>query len=447
MTVDLRMTCLALLGYLLMAGTPARGDEPVRLRETFSPGYQYHVSTRVELSGSLTLPAEKGQPAPKPLNVTGTSVVEYDERILTAKSDGVVDKTARIYRTIDFQRKVGDRPQQSTIRPAVRRLVVLRHNHVEVPFSPDGPLMWSEIDLVRTDVFTPELAGMLSSQPVRPGDRWTASKEAVQELTDLERIEDGRLECRLEQVAMQGNRRHARVSFSGTVRGTNEDGPNRQQLDGYFFFDLESQHLSYLYIHGVHTLLDKDGKEYGRIEGRFVLTRQAPHHSADLSNDGLRGVGLEPNDNNTLLLYDNPELGVRLLYPRRWHVAGVRGRQLALDEPGGSGVLITLEPLARVPTGTQFLTESRDWLVKQKAKLLSVGQPRRLQAAPQELEQFQLDAEVTGQRFLMDYYVVRQAQGGATLAARLLPKDLAKLQKEVQSIARSVRITRTIEAK
>jgi hypothetical protein len=40
----------------------------------------------------------------------------------------------------------------------------------------------------------------------------------------------------------------------------------------------------------------------------------------------------------------------------------------------------------------------------------------------------------------MDYYVLRQAPGGATLAARLLPADLAGLQKEVERIARSVQI-------
>src|SRR5207302_5852533 len=120
---------------------------------------------------------------------TGKSAIEYDERVLTADTDGQVQKTFRIYRRIDFQRKVGDRPQESTIRPSVRRLVVLRHENAEVPFSPDGPLTWGEIDLVRTDVFTPALLGLLSEKAVNLGDRWKASKAAIQELTDMERIE------------------------------------------------------------------------------------------------------------------------------------------------------------------------------------------------------------------------------------------------------------------
>src|SRR5207302_5101335 len=206
---------------------------------------------------------------------TGKSAIEYDERVLTADTDGQVQKTFRIYRRIDFQRKVGERQQESTIRPGIRRLVVIRHENAEVPFSPDGPLMWGEIDLVRTDVFTPALTGLLPDGAVRLGDRWKATNSAVQELTDMERIEEGQVECRLDQVGMLQDRRQARVNFSGTVRGVNEDGPNRQRLEGFFHFDLESNHVSYLSLNGISILLDKDGKDVGRVEGKCVLARQA----------------------------------------------------------------------------------------------------------------------------------------------------------------------------
>src|SRR5207244_288303 len=129
--------------------------------------------------------------------------------------------------------------------------IVLRLKHKEVPFSPDGPLTWGEIDLVRTDVFTPALAGMFPQGSARPGERWAATNAAIEELTDMERIDEGRIECRLEEITTLSGRRHARVSFAGTVRGVNEDGPNRQQLDGYFYFDLESDHLSYLSLKGI----------------------------------------------------------------------------------------------------------------------------------------------------------------------------------------------------
>lgn len=431
---------LLVLGGLLAAPALSRTEEVVRLQEKFPAGYQYHVSSRVELSGTLSLPEEKNPAAPKALQVTGSSAIEYDERVLDTAADGQVQKTLRVFRRIDFQRRVGDRPQESTIRPSVRRMVVLRLKQAEVPFSPDGPLTWDEIDLVRTDVFTPALAGLLPDRAVRPGERWTAGRSAIQELTDMERIDEGQVECRFEQLTTLSNRRHARIAFAGTVRGINEDGPNRQELDGYLFFDLESNHLSYLSLKGISWLLDKDGKALGRVEGQFVLTRQAHVAAADLGNDALKGVVLEANAENTLLLYDNRDLGVRFLYPRRWRVAGVHGQQIALDEANGSGLLLTLEASARVPTGNQFLAESREFLQQQKATIAHIEQPRRVQGPPQELEHFALDANLKGQRVWMDYYVIRQAAGGATLAARLLPADLPALQKEVERVARSITV-------
>ena len=443
MSAPFRKCHLLVTGLLscLACAASLAAEEEISLRERFPAGYEYHVRTRVDLSGTLTLPADKGKPAPKPLSVRGSSAIEYDERILDGGQDNDVRKTVRLCRRTDFRRTIGDRPQENSLRPEVRRLILLRQKNKEVPFSPDGPLMWGEIDLIRTDVFTPALAGLLPRRPVRHGERWSASESAIQELTDLERIEEGSLECRLEQLTTVEKRRHARISFRGAIRGANEDGPNRQELDGYFYFDLESNHLSYLYLQGKHILLDKDGKEVGRVEGRFVLTRQANTRSRELSDSALKDVATEPNADNTLLLYDNRELGVRFLYPRRWHVASVRGSQVALDSADGSGVLVTLDPLTRAPTGARFLAESRDWLGKQQARLLRVEQPSTLRASP-ILEHFVLETEMGKQKFVMDYYVTRQNNGGATLAARLLPRDLAALQKEVERIARSVVVTR-----
>jgi hypothetical protein len=174
------------------------------------------------------------------------------------------------------------------------------------------------------------------------------------------------------------------------------------------------------------------------VKGRFVLTRQVNTRSPDLRDEVLRGLALEPTADNTLLLYDNPDLGVRFLYPRRWRVGLIRGRQVALDEVRGNGLLLTVEPPANVPTGAAYLAENQAYLTKQKAKILRADPPRTLTP---ELEQLGLDVELNGRRERMEYYVVRQPAGGVVLAARLLPDDLAALQRDVDRIARSVRVT------
>jgi hypothetical protein len=436
----------ALLVLTMTLGTPIlRADDSIRLQENFPEGYQYHVSCQVNVSGNLSVPGEKEKTSSKQLPIKGGSVIDYDERILTANMTGQ-EKTLRIYRKVDFQRTVGDRPQEATIRPEVRRMVVLRLNQVEVPFSPDGPLMWGELDLVRTDVFTPALAGLLPAGSVRPGDRWPAANSAVQELTDMERIDQGQVECRLTEITKVQNRRMARVSFSGTVSGLNEDGLNRQRLEGFFFFDLESNHLSFITLNGTSMLLDKDGKEVGRVEGQFTLTRQINQRNQDLSDQVVRGLKLEPTDDNTRLLYDNPDLGVRFLHPRRWKVMGVRGRQLAVDDPNGNGLLLTLEPTAQAPTGAQYVRESKDWLEKQKAKITALDPVRRMSSNQGEMEHFALEIELPKDKAIMEYYVIRQTMGAVTIAARLLPAQFSETRKGVENLARSIVVTRKITA-
>ncbi|MGE3809662.1 MAG: hypothetical protein AB7K24_33775 [Gemmataceae bacterium] len=432
----------------MIALTPARADDPVQLREGYAPGYQYHVSTRVDLAGQLQLPPDmngKNPQLPRTLPVKGNSAIEYDERVLALDAGRDVHKTLRLYRRFDLERQVGSEAmQKSTIRTAVRRLVLLRHQHAEVPFSPDGPLTWGEIDLVRTDVFTPALAGLFPEHAVRPGESWFAREGAILELTDLEKIEAGRLTCRLEQVTKLAGRSVARVAFTGTVSGVNEDGPNRQALEGFCYFDLGSRHLSYLTLKGTHILLDKESKEMGRIEGRFTLTREL-RDNRELSDEVTRGLALEPSDDNTQLLYDNPELGVRFQHSRRWKVLYVRGTQLALDDGAGNGVLVSMEAAERVPSAAQFQQEARGWLEQQKASVRRISSPVRTGDRDRTQESFTMEVEQEGKPALLDYHLIRQPLGGATLAVRLAPASAASVRKDIERITRSFTVTATIK--
>jgi hypothetical protein len=435
----------AVLAGMLATTTGTCADESFRLSEPISPGYRYHVSVRVDLAGTLVPPAEKGKPV-TPLAISGDSAIEYDERVLALDKTGNVRKTLRLCRRTDFRRTLAGQPQQSSLRPAVQRLVIYRRDHAEVPFSPDGPLTWGEIDLIRTDVFTPALAGLLPTMAVRAGDSWNATEGAIRELTDLERIDEGKVECRLQQVIVEDGKKQVRVALSGTVRGLNEDGPNRQVLEGYFQFDLQSNYLSYLFLKGTHILLDKDGREVGRVGGRFVMTRQVNIDCPELSDEGMRGVVLDPNDDNTLLLYDNPDLGIRFVYPRRWRVSSVRGSQITLDGSDGNGLLLTIDSAARTTNAAQFLTECRDWLTKQRARIVR-EEPLRSASDRPALDHFAFEAEMSGQPVLMDYYVSHQSAGGITVAARLVPADREAARRELEKLAKSVMLAAPAQGK
>lgn len=427
--------------------TSAVAQEAVTLAESFKPGHTTKVEVQVKLTGKLALPSTEKGKAGQLVAVTGTSKAVYDERLLDP-DDADLLKTVRAYREVSFERTVGGAKQDAGIRPSVRRMVVVKAGARKAPFSPDGPLTWGEIDVVRTDVLNPALVpGLLPPAAVKPGQAWKASAAAVSELTDMEKVEDGSITVEFVGVAKVNDRRMARLKLSGSVRGVNEDGPNRQKIDGTAYFDLESNYLAYLSVKGTHELLDGEGRTVGVIEGQFTTTRTPlPKMPADLSDASLRDLDLKPNVENTLLLYDNPDLGVRFLYPRGWRVGAVQGNQLTLDHARGGGILITVEPPAKVPAADDYLTEAAAVLAKQKGEVTATEKPERLRAAPVTLDRFAIDATVGGEKVRLEYAVLKQTDGGATVAARLPAAD-ADVRPEVARIVRSLSVTKRIEEK
>lgn len=436
------------LAVLLLASLGGRVvAQEVTLSEPFKPGHTTKVEIQVKLTGKLALPStEKGKPG-QLVTIAGTSKLGYEERLLQS-DDAALLKTVRAYREVEFERTVGEAKQDAGIRPSVRRLVVIKAGERKAPFSPDGPLTWGEIDVVRTDIFNPALIpGLLPTNPVKPRQSWKASAAAVAELTDMEKVEEGAITVEFQGVAKANGKQLARLKISGTVRGVNEDGPNRQKLDGNAYFDLESGILTYLSVRGTKELLDGKGQTVGVIEGQFAMTRTpVAKMPPDLSDAALHDLDLKPGTENTLLLYDNADLGVRFLYPRGWRVGAVQGKQVTLDHARGGGLLITVEAPAKVPAADDYLKETLAVLEKQKATVTATEKPVRVRAEPVLLDRFALEATIGADKLRLEYAVLRQTDGGVTIAATLPAAD-ADLRPEVTRIVRSLSVTKKIEEK
>lgn len=419
----------------------SREPEPILLRERFDPPNNYRVTLRVDIVGELTIPADKEKPA-QTLGVLGSSRLQYDERVLPA--DGTAGRTARIYREVAIRRSVAGKDQEADIRPSVRRMIVLRSaTGKKAPFSPDGPLTWGEIDVVRTDVYSPALvSGLLPTTPVRPGDSWTLAASAVAELTDLDPVSAGELKARFLTTILLNGRNYAKLAITGSVTGLGQDGTGRHKLEGVGYFDLDVERLTYLNLKGTHELLGPDGKVQGRIEGKFVLTREGEAHIAELSDTALRERDLTPNPENTLLLYENAELGVRFLYPRRWRVGAVRGQQLTIEESRGGGILLTLEPAERVPTAEQLLAETRAYLRTQKWSVTAVDPPRQW---TDRVARFALNADTENKPVRMEYAVCTGTGGGIVIAARLPWAEREELQADLDRILKSLSRTQPMK--
>jgi hypothetical protein len=430
----------------LFSGTGI-AQEAVTIREEFKPDHISKVEVTVRLDGKLSIPTEKGK-APQLAPLNGKSHVVYEERILPA-DEGALFKTVRAYRDVDFLRNLGSTHQDAGIRPSVRRMVVMKSENRRAPFSPDGPLTWGEIDVVRTDIFNPvAIPGLLPTGPVRKGQSWKVSTAAVAELTDMEKVESGELTVEFVGVTEIEKTRVARLNISGTIRGVNEDGPNEQKLEGHAFFDLNDSLLTYLSLRGTHELLDGKGETVGRIEGQFTMNRTLLSKiPADLSDSSLQGLNLKPTVENCLLLYDNTQLGIRFLYPRGWRVSVVQGRQVTLDHARGAGVFITVEPTSRVPLANEYLKEVSEFLKKEKkAQITGIDNPIRVRSEP-SLDRFGFDAAFGADKLRMECAVWKQADGGITVAASIPAVLTPSLKPEVERLIRSMSLTKKIEDK
>jgi hypothetical protein len=420
------MRSLFCLGVVIVCSNPGTtAQEPVRLAERFDPSDATHVEVKVSLAGRLAVPDDKGQVRAAP--VAGTSSLSYDERPLPSDRPDT-QKLVRVYQGVKFDRTVDGRPESADLRPEVRRVVVQRNPQGrKAAFCPAGPLTAGEVDAIRTDLYSPALVpGLLSVKPVRPGDRWAASAAAVADLTDFDPITGGELTVTFTGVVSPNGKPLAKLGVQGTVSGSGDDGPARQTFEGVAYFDLQAERLSYLNLAGTQQLLT-DGKVTGEVRGTLVVTRGPAARPLEIG-EAVRET--TATDVNTRLLFDEPALGVRFVYPRRWRVGPGAGRQITLDEPAGGGLLLTVEPTGKLPTGEQFRREIVDFLKGQK---WPAGEPTPVRKSG-AAERFGVDAEANGQKVRLEYAVVAGPAGGVTVAARLPWADRDARTRELDAV-------------
>jgi hypothetical protein len=124
----------------------------------------------------------------------------------------------------------------------------------------------------------------------------------------------------------------------------------------------------------------------------------------------------------------------------------VQGKQLTLDHSRlGGGILVTVEPAAKTPTADDYLRETTAFLEKEKAKVAVAARPARIRAEPITVDRFALDVAFGSDLARMEYAVLKQTDGGATVAARLPQATAGELRPDLERVVRSMSITRRIE--
>lgn len=329
---------------------------PAHTQSPTPPDY-HKIRQRGSLSGSVATP--NGMVA-----IKGESLVEYEERVLERDPNGEPLRTVRQYQKASLVREQAGQSGEGVLRPVLNPIVILRQGTTEVPFSPKGPMTLGEVDLLRTDVFVGALTGLLPPPGTAPGGSWKASDAAVRELTDLEMIRKGSLDC---TWTPQSGTTPARVSFRGSVEGPQEEGLARHEITG----SLEPDGLGGIRILDMQAsqlLLGPGGTERGRIAGRFALERTGLAQLPNLSDAALSGLKLTPDETNTRLQVEIAGAGLGFTMSRRWRVISQAEKQIRIAMPGGAEVLMTLEGGDRLPGLGELVQEGKTQLQKENQK-------------------------------------------------------------------------------
>jgi len=422
---------------LLITGTCQGQDRKIILREQYQVGGQYQVTTTADVSGTLEIPGDPvKRVASTKLPRTGSARSSYEERVIAVDSNHLATKTLRRYQTLHAQQRLGNERTTTQFRDVIRQVVLQRDTGANVTFSPDGPMTLGELEQVRTDLFLPRLSGLFPGQPVGIGQSWNVESPSVQELTDLEQIQTGELNCTLQKIESRDGHETAVVQFRGQVAGIGPQGPNRQTMQGSYHFEMQDNRLVQLQFEVTSELLDKDRHTVGNTTATFKMMRK-PLPGASL---GTAGLALDPTEDNTLLLVQEPRLGLEMLHSRRWAPRTLNDKQWAIDGPSGSGLTIQFEPASSVPDADKVRASIEATLGKAVPGLRPEPEGPAWSDGSTSVQRLAWRGTQNGKDFVFEYFLWKKGSKGAIIAARYYVPEAAQAQKDAERMIRSLKI-------
>jgi hypothetical protein len=432
------ISTLLLLAFVLQPDS----EKEFTIKEQLKPGDSVEVSASVNLTGTLNANAVQAKTTPNPAKGQSTTIrasaqAHYRERFIGVDPKTQASTIARRYLAASVERQRGEGKQTIELRSDVQRIALDRVNDQSTIFCPDGPLTAPELDLLRAEVFVPALQGLLPSQPTKIGEQWSASATAASELTGVEPIQSGKLQCTLQDVKTTDDGTMARISFSGTLVGPTDQGPTKLSVEGHVMFDFDLQLISRLVMNGRSEILDASGRHAGRLDGRYELTRRSAIDDPTLTDSALKDVELKPTPDCTALLFDGSSMGVRFLYPRNWELTAVTMSTIQFDEPTGGNMRLTIGGNS---SSDKLRSELVAWLKQQKATI-TANDPVEKQTLSESLESetFTVRAEHQQKDKEWTYMIVRNGDRSISIGCNLIQDRAEILRGDLLFLARSVK--------
>jgi len=365
--------CLWLASLACLLPTTALAEQ-IELREDAVAARYFQVTQQVEISGKLFTPA-LGDKKTMPMPFSATASFGFEERRLPGPGrDARALRALRSYDKAQVESHVGTQVSYLRMRSFIQQIVAQGEREGLLLYSPQTPLTYSELELLRSPGDALAVTGLLPLEKVEVGETWEPADWAVQMLAGLEAVEKGEMSCKFESLT-DGI---AHISFTGAARGAGLGAPVDLQFTGLFKFDVAQHFIKHV------ELAQIDKRSAGAIapgldvQAKITVDRSLLTTPQRLTEDMVKQLPLEPKPVDLLLTISVPDWGIRFYHDRNWHVwqqTAKSGILRLMDK----GVLISqcqLHPLPSAEPGKhlpeqQFQDEIRKVLGKSFGKILS----------------------------------------------------------------------------
>lgn len=308
----------------------------------WKPGQSQHVSLELEVGGHLIVTGDK---KPQKLPMSVVAKLNYDETLLLSEyTGGRKLRSARQYDKAEAVIRVDKGGVTPKLPEFEQRLIVdIEKGHATI-FNPAEPLTRDELDLI--DVFGNSLAlsEILPAEPVKIGQHWKVSTEAITALLGLDAIASCEIDSEL--TGVEGDL--AKVTVQGTISGAAEGVATEIEIKAKYHFNLTGRRIT-----GFNMAV-KERRSIGHVGpgvevvAKLKMQLRGSETPEDLSGKLQAVLENAPTPENTRLLQEAKTPGFRYLADRRWFTTNESDKLLVLRyvERGDLIAQCNLTPLA-----------------------------------------------------------------------------------------------------
>jgi hypothetical protein len=313
---------------------------------TTGSGYQ-EVRVVVEVEGKLKVNSDGKEVQHVPLKATAN--LQYVERLLSATNPGGPCTVVRHYQQAEAKIRLRETDLTNSLRDERRLIAREVRDGQPVHYSPLGPLMRDELELIEAPASGISLSTLLPGHEVKVGGEWKLDDKVAGPLFNLEAVNQQDITCKLESVKDDV----AVASLEGTVAGAMGGVSSDLELKGKLNFDLKKRAVTWL------TLAINEKRAIGHAQPGFEVTTRlrmiaAPCDAApELNDEALATLKTAADGGQTLIEFTAAKPGFQLIHDRRWLVMVDRhdATILRLVDRGDLVAQCNISPLPALPEG------------------------------------------------------------------------------------------------